>query len=207
MLLRNHDFIRKIIITKSFRIYLWFSGSFILFFTMLFYYFISRYGSFLQIPVRIRIIMISAGILILILIGLVKLFIMEHDIDPKLSVFKMAQKTMGGQLIRLFSIVGVLAVYFSAYFSLSGSIQMIFPVIAIAAGLLYVMIGILYSLNEFLIPGIIFIVPGASSILFINSSPIDTLVWAGSTFGLSIFTMGFIIEIVNKINKTKKVRK
>jgi hypothetical protein len=132
----------------------------------------------------------------------IKVFIFKNHgvIGPEVSIFTIAVKTIGKPMIEASIIHGALTVYLSVYFCITGSYQIVFAVITIAAGLLYTMMGTIYSLFEFLLAGLLLVIGGSASIPFIIAAPFTTIIWIGGTFSISLFTLVFSIEIMQLFN-------
>jgi hypothetical protein len=95
-------------------------------------------------------------------------------------------------------------IYFSVYFILGGQAYFIFPVITIGVGVLFVIIGNQFALFELTLSGLLTIIPGAVSVLFLGSDPVSVWIWTGGTVGLAFFTLGAVVEIKLLLKKSKK---
>ncbi len=203
---QNGDKLRQVIYTRPYRILFWFGGIGILLLSFLIYYFSRMYGSFDKMPSEIRIILIGTAAALFIISGLIKSSSLGFlkKLYPDASIVNMVIKLIGRPLLMTYMVIGALMICFSVYFILGGQAHFIFPVVTIGVGILFVIIGNQFALFELSLSGLLSIIPGVLSVLFLGRDPVSVWIWTSGTVGLAFFTLGAVVEIKLLLKKNRK---
>jgi hypothetical protein len=155
-------------------------GTFV--FCGLFHIVIGRFGGFSAIPTAIKAILFSAVALAFILIGLVKnsgIMKSARSIDPRISIMRLMREYYTIRVYHHFVPLVMVMAFSVIYAGVSGNFQMIIPLLAIGAGLVFNGLGALLRVDEFFWAGYWLLVTGAIVLVYHAISPLLALSLTG----------------------------
>jgi hypothetical protein len=195
---KNTSVLQQMDFRKSLRLTILLSAIGTFFFCGLFHIVEGRFGSFAAIPIAIKATLFSAMALVFILIGLVKnsgIMKSAHSIDPGISLGRLLREYYTIRVYHNF-VPLILVLFFSVGYAVTtGNLQLIIPMAAIGAGLVYNGLGTLLRVDEFFWTAYWLIVTGVIVLVYHAISPLLAI---SLTAGGSLLLLAVALYIPQK---------
>lgn len=202
---QNGDELRKLLYTLSYRLAFWFCALAAVLFAFLYHYFIKQYGSFSAIPSGLKTVLIITTVASFVLAGFIKntVMVFMKKLYPEATILDMIVRLIGKPLLLTYAVLILLMTYLSAFVGWSGLPVLIFPVVTIGFGLIFSIVGSIFSLLELILCGLLLLIPAALSIPFILADPLSVWIWMGATYGGAFVITALYIEVRLRLTKSK----
>ncbi len=189
--------------TRSLRSVALFGGLGMIVWCSVMQYFISNSGSYGQLPVMVKLIMISLAAAGLLAAGTLKWLVMvksAHEVDPEATGNRLLQEFHSSRyILHLHVPVGLTILFLVVYSILNGHGSLVVPILAVGTGILWNAYSAMFRTGEFLVGGLVFMTGGCIVLVFRDSIP-PLLGFAG-TVGLGTFLFGVVAYFRTSFSK------
>jgi hypothetical protein len=188
----NSSILQKIDFRSSLRLVVLLSAVSIFLFSILFHMLSARYHGFAGIPGTTKVVIYSAIALVAIILGILKntgLLKSARAMEPGIPLMHLVREYYSIRIYSHFIPIGLVFVFFIACAVATGHLQLIVPLFAIAAGLIYNSLDALLRIKEFLWTSYWFMITGC--ILFVYSAT-PPLLGVCITFGCGLMLLSAI---------------
>lgn len=144
-----------------------------------YYLLIKHYGSYNAIPFALQIAMLTAILISILGIGILKNILILKDIkrlNPKYSLFKIIGDLYNLRVYHSFIPAAIVILFVVGFLVFTNNTQYIVPAIAIGAGLKIIDFGAMIHLNEFIITGYWLTATGLFFLIFHSITPLLSIV-------------------------------
>jgi len=188
---KNKSLLRQVLLPAHFRLLALFTGISIILFSMVFYYFMERYGGYSFIPNRIKMILFVAIMVALVLQGTLKYSNFMKPllkIDSRYTIGRLLSEFFTFRIVHVYVPLFVLALCICSYLAKQGNAYYIIPTISITIGLFYNFIGSIIEVKQWLLSGYWLLITGLG-VLLLGPIPAPVAVSISMGLGLLLFAL------------------
>lgn len=188
---KNKSLLRQVLLPVHFRLLSILSGISIIFFSMVFYYFIDRFGSYSFIPGIIKLTLYIAIMLDIVLLGAMKYVNFMKPlikINRHYTIGRLMSEFFTFRIVHMYVPLLVLSTCICLYLAHHNSAYYIIPTLSITMGLFYNLIGSIIEVRQWLIAGYWLLITGLGALL-LGPMPVPVALSISLGCGLMLFAL------------------
>ncbi len=203
---KNNIRLREMIYTLSIQITSLFTGIMTVVFSFLYYYSITKYSGYANIPSVYRTLLIIGVIISTIIASLIKttVYIFLKQKYPYENYIGMTLKLFAREVLFVYFVLLGVIFYLSIYFGIIEKPQFIVPVACTDMGICFYLMTGFINLFEILSLGMWLILTGLISVPFISANPLNSFIWLAVSAGAGYILFPVITQITRLIDMKNK---